>query len=106
MPENYVSEELCKARMASDTERFSRDKARLDKMETKVDGIEKLLHEVSECNAKLTVMIEGLNDNSDDHERRITDIEKKPKNYWDKVVTGVISAIVAALMAIVLGGAL
>lgn len=104
MSDCYVTEQLCAARRNTDDERFGRDKSRLDKEEKRIDDMEKLLHEVSECNAKLTIMVENLNKSSDDHEDRITDLEKKPGVYWDKIVAGIIGAAVAALMAVVLRG--
>lgn len=106
MSECYVTEQLCAARRNTDDERFGRDKSRLDKEEKRIDDMEKLLHEVSECNAKLTIMVENLNKSNDDHEARITDIEKKPGTYWDKIVAGIIGAAVTALMALVLKGGL
>lgn len=105
MPDCFVTEQLCAARRNTDDERFGRDKSRLDKDEKRIDDMEKLLHEVSECNAKLTIMVENLSKSNDDHESRITDIEKKPGTYWDKIVAGIIGAAVAALMAIVFKGA-
>lgn len=104
MNENFVTEQLCAARRNMDDERFGRDKSRLDKAETRLDNMENLLREVSECNAKLTIMVENLQKSDDDHESRITDIEKKPGSYWDKIVAGIIGAAVAALMAIVFKG--
>ena len=104
MSDCYVTEQLCAARRNTDDERFGRDKSRLDKEEKRIDDMEKLLHEVSECNAKLTIMVENLSKSNDDHENRITDLEKKPGSYWEKIVAGIIGAAVAALMAIVLKG--
>lgn len=104
MNECYVTEQLCAARRSADDERFGRDKSRLDKAEERLDDMEKLLHQVSECNAKLTIMVENLKKSDEDHEERISDIEKKPGSYWEKIVAGVIGAAVAALMAIVLKG--
>lgn len=104
MPDCYVTEQLCAARRNTDDERFGRDKTRLDKAEKRLDDMEKLMHEMSECNAKLTIMVENLKKSDEDHEDRITEIEKKPGSYWEKIVAGIIGAAVAALMAIVLKG--
>lgn len=101
----YVTEQLCAARRHTDEERFGRDNTRLDKAESRLDDMEKLLHQVSECNAKLTVMVESLKQVDEDHEDRISDLEKKPGAYWEKIVAGVIGAAVAAFMALVLKGA-
>ena len=105
MSENcFVTEQLCEARRNTDDERFARDKSRLGKAEERLTDIEKVMRETSECNVKLTVMVEGLNKSNDNHERRITDIEKKPGTYWDKIVAGIIGAAVSALMALIFSG--
>ena len=102
MSECYVTEQLCAARRNMDDERFGRDKSRIEKAEKRLDDMEKLMHEMSECNAKLTIMVENLTKSNDDHEKRITEIEKKPATYWDKIVGGVIAAIVGFVMGVVL----
>ena len=104
MEANYVTEQLCAARRNTDDERFSRDKCRIEKVEENISDMEKLMYEVSECNAKLTIMVDNLRKSSEDHEKRITEIEKKPGTYWDKIVSGIIGAVVAAFMALVLAG--
>lgn len=105
MSECYVTEQLCAARRNTDDERFGRDKSRIEKAEKRLDDMEKLMREVTECNAKLTIMVENLQKSDANHEERITEIEKKPGTYWDKIVAGIIGAAVAALMALVLKGA-
>lgn len=102
--QNCVTEELCTARRNMDDERFARDKQRIEKVELRLYEIEKLLREVTECNTKLTLMVENLKENGEDHENRIVEIEKKPGTYWDKIMAGIIGAAVAALMAVVLKG--
>lgn len=104
MNDTPVTEAMCIARRQLDDERFARDKERLGSAETRLDNLEKVMREMSECNAKLTVLIENQSKTVDDHENRITDIEKRPGTYWDKVLAGIIGAAVAALMALIING--
>ena len=104
MTENFVTEQLCAARREMDDERFGRDKTRLDKAEKQLEGMGKVIYEISECNAKLTIMVENLSKSNEDHEKRLTEIEMKPGTYWDKIIAGIIGAAVAALMAAVMRG--
>lgn len=104
MNDTPVTEQICEARRQLDDERFARDKSRLGKAEARLDRLEDLMRVNSECNVKLTALIEKNAEKVDDHEERITEIEKKPGTYWDKVIAGIIGAAVAALMALVLSG--
>lgn len=104
MNDTPVTEAMCAARRQLDDERFARDKSRLGKAEARLDKLEDLAHEISECNVKLTALIEKNAETVADHEDRITEIEKKPGTYWDKVIAGIIGAAVAALMALVIAG--
>lgn len=104
MNDTPVTEAMCAARRQLDDERFARDKSRLGKAEARLDKLEDLMHEISECNVKLTALVEKNTGDVKDHEERITEIEKKPGTYWDKVIAGIIGAAVAALMALVLSG--
>lgn len=106
MADCFVTEQLCEARRKTDDERFGRDKSRLDKAEKRIDDMEKLLHEMSECNVKLTALVESQGKIADDHEERITEIEKKPVTYWEKVVVGLITAAAGVIAGILFGGGL
>lgn len=50
MNDTPVTEALCAARRQTDDERFARDKSRLGKAEARLDDVEKLMHQLSECN--------------------------------------------------------
>ncbi len=76
-------------------ERFTRDKER-------IEHIEDLTTKVSECNIKLSEMVKAHNDKLADHDKRLDDIENRPTALWDKVISGVIAAVVAFLMGVVL----
>ena len=100
MNDTPVTEALCAARRQTDDERFARDKSRLGKAEARLDDMEKLMHQLSECNTKLTAIIEAQTKDIEDHEARLTEIEKKPGTYWDKVVAALIGAAVTALVGL------
>lgn len=104
MNDTPVTEAMCEARRRLHDERFDRDFSRLDKAEGRLEKLEDLMHEVSKCSEKLTTLVEANTKTERNHEERITEIEKKPGTYWDKVIAGIIGAAVAALMALVLSG--
>ena len=76
-------------------ERFSRDKDRLDKLES-------LAEEVSKCSIRLTQMVESDHDKIEEHDKRLHEIEERPRDWVDKALSGVIAAIVAFLMGVLL----
>lgn len=104
MNDTPVTEALCAARRQTDDERFARDKSRLGKAEARLDDIEKLMHQLSECNTKLTAIIEAQTKDIEDHKARLAEIEKKPGTYWDKVVAAIIGAAATALWAMIRNG--
>lgn len=104
MDGQYVTEQLCAARRNMDDERFGRDKSRIEKAENRLDDIEKVMHEMSECNTKLTIMVENLSKSNDDHEKRIADIEKKPGANWDKAIAAAIGAVVSYVIGVIISG--
>lgn len=95
MNQTPVTEALCFERRQIEEERLSRDKERLDKSE-------ELLHKVSECQIELTAMTKKHEEKLIDHEKRIDEIEQRPADWMDKIISGVIAAVVAFLMGVVL----
>ena len=90
-----VSESLCAARRQVEAERFARDKERLEKTE-------ELLEKVSECQIQNSEILKNHDEKLADHEKRLDEIEHQPKVWWDKIISGVIAAIVAFVMGVVL----
>ena len=88
-----VSEQLCRERRIVEEERFRRDKERLDKMD-------KLTEKLSQCTVQNAQIIKHHEEKLIDHERRIDNIEHRPGSWWDKVITGLIAAAVAALWSL------
>lgn len=90
---DYVTEDLCHERRCRQDERFSRDQERLGKGEDKIDTMEKAIVYLTE-NAKRT------NEELSDHDKRLATLEHRPSLLWDKVIFGIISAVVSGGVAI------
>ena len=54
------------------------------------------------CSVKLTEMVEIHNQRLSDHESRLDNLEKRPSDIVSKIIDALISAVVAALVCIVL----
>lgn len=90
----FVTEPLCQERRKIEEERLARDKERLDRYE-------ELLSKVSSCQIQLTEISKNHESKLTDHEKRIDEIEHQPKAWMDKIISGIIAAVVAALMGVV-----
>lgn len=75
-------------------ERFARDKERIEKSE-------KLLEKLVECNIQLTDMAKNHEKTLGDHEKRLDEIEHRPRDWVDKAISGIIAAVVSFLMGVV-----
>lgn len=73
-------------------ERFSRDNARLKELET-------MQKEFLRLSSQLTEILKNQTEQVKDHENRIDAIEKKPASWLDRIAGGIVSAVVAALVA-------
>ena len=82
------SKELC-------NERSIQAQKRLDKHDDTLDALKT-------CSVKLTEIVEMHSERLLDHESRIDDLEKRPSSILSKIVDGIISAVVAALVCMVL----
>lgn len=90
-----VPESVCQARQQVHAERLARDKERLERND-------ELLAKVSECQIQLTEMVKHHDEKLNDHEKRLDEIEHQPKVWWDKIISGVIAAVVAFVMGMIL----
>lgn len=95
MNETYVPESLCAARRQVDDERFARDKERIEKTE-------ELLVKLSECQIQNSEILKNHHEKIADHEKRLDEIEHQPKAWLDKIISGIIAAVVAFVMGVVL----
>lgn len=90
-----MNEAVCAEHEKLCDERFARDKERIEKLED-------LTGKIGECNIRLTGIAEQHDAKLKDHESRLDELERRPGNLWDKVISGIIAAVVAYVMAIVL----
>ena len=80
-----------------------------ERQNIRLTALERGLQEVSRITVnveRLAVSMEQMADEQKKQGERLNEIEKKPAKRWDVVVTGAISAIVGALMAALLSGAI
>ena len=80
-----------------------------ERQNIRLTALEKGLQEVSRITVnveRLAVSMEQMTEEQRKQGERLNEIEKKPAKRWDVVVTGAISAIVGALMAALLSGAI
>ena len=89
-------------------ERFGRDKERIEKLETNMQTISELVVRMGEIldsnNKKLDDHEKRLDKQLDDHERRLDKQESKPSAWLDRIISGVLGAVIAALVAAVMSG--
>ena len=78
-------------------ERFARDKERLDTHEVSIRAI-------SELSSKMSQILEQNKEQLDNHERRLDKQESKPSAWLDRIISGVLGAVIAALVAAVMSG--
>ena len=83
-----ISKELC-------NERSKQMSKQLDKHSDTIDALKS-------CSVKLTEMVEIHNQRLSDHESRLDNLEKRPSDIVSKIIDALISAVVAALVCIVL----
>lgn len=92
MAANVVTADVCGAKMNIHTERFRRDKERLDKFE---DSIAKL----NEATILLTQMVAMHSEEQKEHDGRIALLEHRPAAWWDKLIGGMIGAVSGGIAA-------
>ena len=101
-----ITPEVCKVHQQVMDERFSRDKERLDAMDRKHEETEKRQEQIERLSVQMGEMLKNHHEKLDDHDKRIVHLEKKPAAIWDKIVltavTGVVSALIGAFMAILI----
>ena len=93
---NNVTEEFCREHGRLIDERLRRDKEELVRHEEELNEIRSLTLEMS-------ALVKQNNESMKNHENRITALEKKPSVWFDRIVAGIISAVIAAVVAMVFG---
>lgn len=83
-----ISKELC-------NERSMNTQRRLDKHSDTIDALRV-------CSVKLTEMVEIHNEKLSDHENRLDTLEKRPSSILSKALDALVSAVVAALVCVII----
>ena len=78
-------------------ERFARDKERIDTLESN-------LKIISDLTIRMGEILDNNNKRLTDHERRLDKQESKPSAWLDRIISGVLGAVIAALVAAVMSG--
>ena len=73
-------------------ERFTRNKERLDTLEVN-------LKTISDLTISMGKILEQYKEQLDNHERRLDKQESKPSAWLDRIISGVLGAVIAALVA-------
>ena len=94
--DNPVSQAYCKEHSKLYDERFERDMRDIARHEDSIQEMQKLTIQISE-------LIKQNNETIKDHTKRLVELEKKPSKWVDKFLSALISAGIAAVIAI-LGG--
>lgn len=93
--QQYVGEEVCTERQKNAAERFSRDKERLDRQEEKTEKI-------SDLSIQMGEMLKRHDDELQNHEQRISTMENKPRQLWDRLIFALIGALASGLIGMLL----
>ncbi len=90
-----VNSEFCNERYRHFERELDNGKVRMDKHSETLDRLDRLITEMATLNRTSSETLQK-------HEERIGSLENRPGALWDKVISGVIAAAVAAFMAYVL----
>ena len=91
--DNYVSEPVCRERSRVQEEHLKRVDERLKIGEGKIDNVEKAV-------VLLTEMAKQSREELADHDRRLETLEHRPNMWMDKIVAGIIAAIISGVIAL------
>lgn len=85
-------------------ERFARDKERIERLEEKGDAVASMLAGAVGALERVTKRLDDTDAELLDHEHRLREAEKRPAGWFDRIVGAVLTAIVAAVVAWLIGG--
>lgn len=94
MSDSYISRESFEARNQLDDERFARDKERIGKLESTVQAL---------ADASLRLVETQKRDHEDiqEHAKRLSELEHRPGQWMDKIVSAALSSGVAAIVSFI-----
>ena len=93
--DHSVNTDVCNERYRHFERELDNGKERMDKHSETLDRLDRLITEMATLNRTSSETLQK-------HEERIGSLENRPGALWDKVISGVIAAAVAAFMAYVL----
>ena len=94
MNEECVTEALCKERIKTSTEHFKRVDERLRIGEEKIDTVEKAVVLLTEITKQDRAAVQ-------EHEKRLETLEHRPNMWLDKIIAGIIAAVISGGVALV-----
>jgi len=92
MPDECVSLHQFEGRENLCDERFRRDKERLD-------DYEKGMQEVQKLSVQMGEMIKRHDSQIDNHEKRISSIERQPADQYGKIKMAIVTALISVLVS-------
>lgn len=103
-----VNEQLCLQRQKMIDERCRRGQKDIEKLEQKQEACEKRSEVLEELNIKMGEILKNHDEKLNNHDTRIGKLESVSVAHWNSLVNyalaGVVGALVAAAMNIILGG--
>jgi len=103
-----LNEQICLQRQKTIDERCRRGQKDIEKLELKQEACEKRSEVLEELNIKMGEILKNHDEKLASHDTRIEKLENVSSARWNSVVNyalaGVVGAIVAAAMHLILGG--
>jgi len=85
------------------SERFARDKERIEEHERHMREQDAERHRLSELSIRMGELLERHDEKIGDHERRIEKMEQRPASRWNQVVDKIITVLAAAAVSALFG---
>lgn len=92
MENESVNKDVCGKICQINDERFSRDKDDIKELKEQQHELSENQVRIEQLSIRMGEIINNDHDKLDDHEDRITAIEKRPSTFWDKLIFALIGA--------------
>ena len=87
-----MSKELCESTKKNCDERFGRDKER-------IESLEEMQKQFLTLQGQLTEILKNQTEQLKDHGGRLVELEKKPGQWLDRIISAALSAVIAFAVA-------